>query len=73
MSRYLVVEGSTSRRVLLTLLSSGLAVMFFLTTGIFAFIPYVCNVMKDVQHTCMKCGRVLATRHMGGATESHLL
>jgi len=50
-----------------------MAVMFFFTTGIGSFIPYVCNSMKDVHHRCMKCGTLLATAHFGSTTEAHLL
>lgn len=50
-----------------------MAVMFFFTTGVGAFIPYVCNAMKNVRHSCMKCGTPLATHHFGSSTESHLL
>lgn len=57
---------------MLIVICSFMAVFFFFTTGIGTFIPYVCNSMKDVRHSCMKCGRPLATKHFGSTTETHL-
>lgn len=52
---------------------SGMAVLFFFTTGIFFFIPYVADHFKDVKHSCIRCGRGLATHHFGAGTEAHLM
>jgi len=48
------------------------AAVFFFTTGIFVFIPYVAKRFKNVRHKCGKCGRLLATCHYGTGTETHL-
>jgi hypothetical protein len=50
-----------------------MAAMFFFTTGIGVFIPYVANPFKNVEHACMKCGRRLATRRFGSGTKAHLM
>lgn len=50
-----------------------MAVMFFFTTVIFAFIPYAFDTFKDVRHKCMRCGQSLATNHFGGGTQAHLM
>lgn len=50
-----------------------MATMFFFTTGIFTFVPYVTPAMKDVEHHCLRCGRHLATNRFGGGTQAKLM
>ncbi|WYZ42344.1 hypothetical protein EsH8_VI_000043 [Colletotrichum jinshuiense] len=50
-----------------------MATMFFFTTAIGVFIPYVARPFKDIRHTCMRCGRKVATRRFGGGTKAHLM
>ncbi|KAL5884245.1 hypothetical protein ACKVWC_003215 [Pyricularia oryzae] len=53
--------------------SHWMATMFFFTTGIFTFVPYVTPAMKDVEHHCLRCGRHLATNRFGGGTQAKLM
>ncbi|KAF6844596.1 litaf-like zinc finger domain-containing protein [Colletotrichum musicola] len=50
-----------------------MAAMFFFTTGLGVVIPYAMKPFKNVRHSCMRCGRVLATRRFGGGTRAHLM
>jgi hypothetical protein len=51
-----------------------MAFLFFLTTGgVFSFVPYVAKPMKNVRHSCRRCGRHLATKRFGGGTKTHLM
>lgn len=52
---------------------SWMATFFLLSTGIFAFLPYSMDHFKNAEHSCMKCGRRLATQRFGGGTRSHLI
>ncbi|TLD31344.1 hypothetical protein PspLS_01813 [Pyricularia sp. CBS 133598] len=53
--------------------SHWMATMFFFTTAIFTFVPYVTPAMKDVEHHCLRCGRHLATNRFGGGTQAKLM
>jgi hypothetical protein len=53
--------------------NSGVAVALFFTTIIFAWIPYVTDGTKDVQHFCGNCGILLATWRRGRNTEIHAM
>ncbi|KAH6654003.1 LITAF-like zinc ribbon domain-containing protein [Truncatella angustata] len=50
-----------------------MATFFFFTTGILALLPYTMDHFKNAEHTCMKCGRKLATQRFGGGTKAHLI
>ncbi|KAI4596750.1 hypothetical protein KJ359_005092 [Pestalotiopsis sp. 9143b] len=50
-----------------------MATFFLFSTGIFAFLPYSMDHFKNAEHSCMKCGRRLATQRFGGGTRSHLI
>jgi len=41
-------------------------------TGLFCFVPYMMNSLKDVQHRCGSCGTLLATWHKSGQIEQHI-
>jgi len=41
-------------------------------TGLFCFVPYMMNSLKDVQHRCGSCGTLLATWHKSGQVEQHI-
>ncbi|EXJ91677.1 hypothetical protein A1O3_00227 [Capronia epimyces CBS 606.96] len=48
------------------------AVMTCCLTGLFCFVPYLMNSLKDVQHRCGNCGVLLATWHKSGAVDVHM-
>ncbi|KAK7910867.1 hypothetical protein PG985_013348 [Apiospora marii] len=50
-----------------------MATFFFFTTGIFAFVPYAMNHFKDAKHSCVHCGRLLATYRFGSGPRAHVL
>ncbi|KAH8895475.1 hypothetical protein GQ53DRAFT_820304 [Thozetella sp. PMI_491] len=50
-----------------------MGVFFFLFTGIGVFIPYAMNHFKNAEHSCLKCGRVLAVQKFGGSTKAYLI
>lgn len=56
-----------------TTLYSWMATFFFFTTGIFAFVPYAMRHFKDAKHSCVHCGRLLATYRFGSGPRAHVL
>ncbi|KAK8041298.1 hypothetical protein PG994_014305 [Apiospora phragmitis] len=50
-----------------------MATFFFFTTGIFTFIPYAVNHFKNAEHSCVHCGRLLATYRFGSGPRAHVL
>ncbi|EXJ56403.1 hypothetical protein A1O7_06746, partial [Cladophialophora yegresii CBS 114405] len=41
----------------------------FVITFIFAFVPYMCSSLKNVEHRCRSCGKRLAIWHRSGHTQ----
>ncbi|KAK7954978.1 hypothetical protein PG988_015672 [Apiospora saccharicola] len=50
-----------------------IATFFSFTTGIFAFVPYAMRHFKDAKHSCVHCGRLLATYRFGSGPRAHVL
>ncbi|KAK7966001.1 uncharacterized protein PG986_000278 [Apiospora aurea] len=50
-----------------------IATFFFFTTGIFVFVPYSMKHFKNAEHSCVHCGRLLATYRFGSGPRAHVL
>ncbi|KXJ88401.1 hypothetical protein Micbo1qcDRAFT_235767 [Microdochium bolleyi] len=50
-----------------------MATFFFVFTVVGTWIPYASNHFKNAEHSCSRCGRVLAVQRFGGGTKAVLM
>lgn len=48
-----------------------MATFFLFTTGIFVWVPYSMKHFKNARHSCVHCGRKLATYRFGSGPRAH--